>query len=205
MSRRVNPEVRKERINAIKDTLKSMIFPTVFCLVIGVCVALIIHFASETPDTPQPVPDKFSGSTDPIVLQNDKLIFTLDPTTTDFTIQVKETGKVWHSVAQDVESDTVALADQKANLQSELLVGYQTEIGIDSSLNSFDYSVGRSIYDIESGSDYVTVHYSLGDIDREYRIPPVLNEARYKYIMKQLDMTNSIYIKGNFTKKRKQH
>ncbi|MBR4726159.1 MAG: hypothetical protein IK071_10320 [Lachnospiraceae bacterium] len=201
MSRKVSAEVKKERVNAIKKTLKSMIFPTVFLALIAVGIFLIIKLGQPVEDEPQMVPDKYDGSYDPITLENDKLIFTLYPETTDFTVTVKETGKVWYSTAQDADSDTIALSGEKDKLKSDLLISYKVETGSETTLNSYDYSATRGIYNIESDSNSITIHYSIGDIDREYRIPPVLTEAKYKEILKDLDFNQQIDLKGCFPKK----
>ncbi len=201
MRRIVNEEVKRERRNAVKNFFKSLIFPTVFLLVIGIAIYWVMAISYQEPDEPQEIPNKYDGSYEPIVLENDELIFTMDPATTDFNITVKKTGKVWYSTVQDAESDTIALSGEKDKLRSDLILTYKIQTGNETTLNTYDFSATRGVYNIVTDKDSVTVNYSIGDIDREYRIPPVLTEAKYKEILQGLDFNQQIDLKGCFPKK----
>ncbi|MBO4415497.1 MAG: hypothetical protein J5824_05885 [Lachnospiraceae bacterium] len=200
MKREINPEVKRERINEIKKTLKSMIFPIVLLAVIGIAVLLIVKYGAAVEDEPQVVPEKYEGSEEPIILENDKLKLTMDPLTTNFTLLVKESGKVWTSSVPEADADPIAQMSEKGKLKSEILLNHTTQNGLDTLYDSYSYSTSRGIYDIEAGSDYITIHYSLGDIEREYLIPPVLTEDRFKELTKDLDMNKKFYIQGMYTK-----
>ena len=47
------------------------------------------------------------------IMENDKLLFTLDPVTTQFSIKVKDSGKVWYSNPVDSNKDPLALTKEK--------------------------------------------------------------------------------------------
>ncbi|MCR5330537.1 MAG: hypothetical protein K6E62_05030 [Lachnospiraceae bacterium] len=200
MRRDINPEVKRERINEFKKTLKSMIFPLVFVAVIVVAVLLIVRFGAAEDDEPSVIPEKYEGSEEPIVIENDKLRLTMDPLTTNFTLLVKSSGKEWTSSVHGADTDPIAQMSEKGKLKSEILLNHTTQNGLDTLYDSYSFSTSRGIYDIEQGSDYITVHYSLGDIEREYIIPPMMTEDRFKELTAGLDMNKKIYIQGMYTK-----
>ena len=91
-------EANTERSNAIRDFLKSLIAPCVFLALLGVGIFLIIHFVNPDEEVPKIQPYGYDGGEEPIVLESDDLIFTMDPLTTHFTVTKKSTGKVWSSL-----------------------------------------------------------------------------------------------------------
>ncbi|MBP5331661.1 MAG: hypothetical protein J6Y89_07390 [Lachnospiraceae bacterium] len=200
MRKDINPELRQERINEIKKTFKSIIFPLVLLAVIGIAVFLIVKFGAAEEEEPSVVPEKYEGSEEEIVLENEHLKLTMDPLTTNFTLLVKSSGKVWTSSVHDADSDPLAQMSEKGKLKSEILLNHTTQNGLDTLYDSYSFSTTRGIYDIESGSDYITVHYSLGDIEREYIIPPMMTEERFKELTAGLDMNKKIYVQGMYTK-----
>lgn len=178
--KKVLTENQIERRKAITDTLKSMIFPLVVCLIILAGVfAIVTYENAEKPEEVIP-PYAFDGSTDPIVMENDALKFTMDPETTQFELLVKSSGKVWKSNPDNASNDPIALPEEKAKLQSTLVMSYNTENGLETTYNSYGFSVSNGIYEIETGDDYVTVHYSLGNVEKEFTIPPVCTKDDFK-------------------------
>ncbi|MCR5684861.1 MAG: hypothetical protein K6G81_05490 [Lachnospiraceae bacterium] len=200
MKRTVNPEVRKERLNAVKDTLKSMIFPTVVLIIIGIAVYFIVKYGAAVEDEPHVIPEAFEGDIEPITLENDQLLLTFYPETTQFDVTVKSSGKVWHSTAEGAESDVGALASEKGKLQSNILLNFTTQQGLDTLFDSFSFSVEKGIYSVEHDQDSITIHYSLGDIEREFIIPPIMLPDRYAQLTEGLSMTDKLYIDGNYKK-----
>ena len=178
--KKVLTENQIERRKAITDTLKSMIFPLVVCLIILAGVfAIVTYENAEKPEEVIP-PYAFDGSTDPVVMENDALKFTMDPETTQFELLVKSSGKVWKSNPDNASNDPIALPEEKAKLQSTLVMSYNTENGLETTYNSYGFSVSNGIYEIETGDDYVTVHYSLGNVEKEFTIPPVCTKDDFK-------------------------
>ena len=171
--KKVLTENQVERRNAIKDTLKSLIAPTVLALIILGAVFFVITYQNVTEEVEVIQPYAYDGATDMVVVENDDLKLTMDPTTTQFELLVKETGKVWKSNPDNAANDSLALNDEKAKLQSTVVMTYSSEVGLETTYNSFGYSVNNGIYEIEKGDDYITVHYSMGDVAKEFTIPPV--------------------------------
>lgn len=198
-------EAQVERRKEIIDTLKSMIFPTVLCLIILVGVLFIVNYqgVEEEADLVQPyayVEDKAS-----YVLENENLKLTLDPETTQFELLVKSSGKIWRSNDPEAADDTAALSEEKGKLQSPLLMSFATETGLETSYNTSAFSVANGIYEIEEGEDYLKVNYSLGNVEKEFTIPPVCTAADFemwtdKMEVKEKNLVQEYYKKYNINK-----
>ena len=65
------------------------------CLVIFVFVP--IYSQKEDTNTNPPVISYYEGDETPLVMENDDLVFTMDPTTTRFQIVEKASGRTWDS------------------------------------------------------------------------------------------------------------
>ena len=130
MRREKSQELITERNNKIKDTLKSLIFPSVLALIIFGLIAFVINY--QNIEKPEEIIEvrAFGGDDKPIVMENDELKFTMDPLTTQFTVEVKESGKVWRSNPEGAEDDSAALPEEKNKLQSPLLMSYAVETGL---------------------------------------------------------------------------
>lgn len=172
--------VRNAEIKAaIIKQLKSMIVPVVILAIIVAVVLVVIFYKNSEEEKEIIRINGYEGSDEPIVVENDKLKLTMDPMTTQFSLEVKSSGKVWYSNPPEAASDPLALSSEKGNLQSTLIMSYSIVSGLESKLNNYDYSIKNGVYEIESGDDYVSVNYSIGNIEREYIIPPVTTEEDF--------------------------
>ncbi len=188
MRREKSQELITERNNKIKDTLKSLIFPSVLALIIFGLIAFVINY--QNIEKPEEIIEvrAFGGDDKPIVMENDELKFTMDPLTTQFTVEVKESGKVWRSNPEGAEDDSAALPEEKNKLQSPLLMSYAVETGLETSLNCFDMSIANGIYEIEQIDDTtIRVDYSLGNVEKEYVIPTVMTKESYEKWTSQME------------------
>ena len=197
-----NQELITERNNKIKETLKSLIFPTVLALIILGLVVFVINYQNIEKPEPNIEVHAFAGDPDePVVMENDKLKFTMDPVTTQFTVEVKDSGKVWHSNPEGAANDSIALMEEKNKLQSPLLMSYAVETGLETVFNSYAQSALNGIYEIEqNGDDEIKVMYSLGNVEKEYVIPPVLTTKAYKKWTKEMDKDDSNLISQYYKK-----
>ncbi|MBR1862273.1 MAG: hypothetical protein IJ796_10540 [Lachnospiraceae bacterium] len=172
-------EAQVERIKAFQDTLKSLIFPVVLVAVIGIGVYLIIHFVNVPLETEPVQPYGYAGGEDPIVKETDELIFTMDPLTTYFTVKQKSTGKEWASYIKDAASDSIAFSNEKGRMQSNVILSYGITTGLETVYDSKSFSIDKGIYEIEELDDGVILHYSLGNVEREYIIPKVIRATDF--------------------------
>lgn len=203
--KRVLTESQVERRKGFTDWLKSLIFPVIMTAIIAGLVIFVIKFQNVPEEEELIEPYSFGGEEDPIVIENDDLKLTMDPLTTQFTVEVKSSGKVWKSCPDGAEDDAIALPEEKNKLQSTFLMTYSNETGWETTFNTNEYSVKNGIYEIESGEDYITVHYTLGKIEKEYIIPPVCVEKEFKELTgamdkKDADLVQQYYKKYNIKK-----
>lgn len=204
-NKKVLTEKQVERNNAIKDFIKSLIVPSIVCLFILGMIAFVVTY--QTIEKPREViqPYAYDGSEEPVVMENDEIKFTMDPTTTQFEVLVKSTGKVWKSNPEGAANDSLALTEEKAKLQSTLVMSYNTETGLETTYDTHSYSIANGIYEIEQGDDYIRVNYSLGKVQKEFTIPPVLTKESYKkwtklMETKEADLVSQYYKKYDIKK-----
>lgn len=180
---------------AVIKQLKSMIAPLILCLIIVVGILVVMTYQNQEETTEVIRLNGYEGDGQPIVMENDKLKFEMDSETTQFTVTVKSTGKVWRSNPEEGANDPLAQASEKGRLQSTLAMVWSTKNGVDSEYNNYDYGIKNKLYDIEAGADYVKVQYSIGDVDREYYIPPVTTEEKLEHWFGLMDANNATLVK----------
>lgn len=193
----------KKKTGLSKDTiktLKGLIFPTIVLLIIvGVIFAIVNSKGSSGTEQIIPV-HSYEGDGKDIVLENGDLKLTMDATTTQFTVEVKSSGKVWRSNPENASSDTIATGDKKGELSSTLLMTFRENTGKETPFNTFTHSVDKSIYEIESTKDYIKVAYSIGNIDKEFLIPPVMSASDYEKWTSGMEKNDFSMIKNYYKK-----
>lgn len=191
---------QSERSRAIRKQLKSLIFPLIICAVIGVGIFVILNWKPAAEDEAAIRVRGYEGTDKPIVLENDSLKLTMDPLTTQFTLEVKKTGKIWYSNPQDVDNDNVALGLEKTNLKSTLLMSYCSSGGMEFQFNNYQQSTVNGLYEIETGEDYIRVLYSLGNVEREYIYPPVATESDFNKWTGMMTQEDKFYVEKRYKK-----
>ena len=178
---RLNPisEERKREIkNAVIKELKSLIFPTIVLLLIAGVVFFVMTYQKIKVEEEPIQPEAYDGDGNEVVLENDSLKFVLDPATTNFTVTVKSSGKVWSSYAVGGIDDSAAINEEKNKLNSSFILTYGTDAGLDTSYDSYYFSSLNQIFNIVTEGDSVRVDYSLGKVAKEFVIPPVISVER---------------------------
>ncbi len=175
---------RKAEIKAaIKKELKSLIGPLVILAIILAAVATIMLWPDKVVEE-EVIPMRgFDGEQKEYVMENDKFLFTMNAETTQFNITVKETGEVWSSnpAEEGIAADAKASTPNKKNeLRSTVMLTYSNRSGVNALYNNYEFSVLNQLYEIEQGEDYIKIDYTIGDVQREYIIPPVMTEAKYE-------------------------
>lgn len=193
--------VRKAELKAgLINMLKGLIAPAIGILVI-VAIVLLVRFLQKPADAEAIIEmHSYSGTEDEIVVDNGKLVMRMDPMTTHFSVEVKETGEIWYSNPVDADSDPIALTLDKQLLNSTLILYYSTKNGVDTLFNNYAYSIEKGIYDIETGEDYIKVFYSVGDTEKEYIIPIVIEESRMEDYLAQMDTDSKTRVKDYYKK-----
>ena len=186
--KKVLTEAQVEKRKELFDFLKGLIFPTALIAVIALAIFLVIKFVN--PETEYMKVDPYAPDeelTEPIVLESDGLIFTMDPLTTHFTVEQKSNGKVWSSYIEDAASDEMALESEKGKMSSNLVLSYAIVTGLETVYDSYTYSVKNNIYHVEKDGDTVKVFYSMGSVEKEYIIPTIIKAADFEAYLEKFD------------------
>ena len=175
---------RKAEIKAaIKKELKSLIGPLVILALIVAAVAVIMLWPEEVVEEKVIPMRGYDGDKQEFVIENDKFLFSLDSETTQFNITIKETGEVWTSNPDEagITADAKASTPNKKNeLRSTVMLTYSNRSGVSALYNNYEFSITNKLYEIEQGDDYIKIDYTIGDVQREYIIPPVMPLEDYE-------------------------
>lgn len=120
------------------------------------------------------------------VLENDNLKFEMNGATTQFKVTQKDTGHVWYSTPEDLNTDSVALVKEKNNMMSNLLVKYSTENGVENTYDTYTYSIKRNFYNVEQKGNKITVHYTASTMEREFKYPLACYEEEMDEYLEKL-------------------
>lgn len=187
-----------ERRNALIANLKSLIVPVILCLIILIGVYVVINYTNVKEEPVIIEPRGYNGGEDPIILENDKLKLTMDPLTTQFSLLVKDTGKVWYSNPENADADPLAVSMEKGRLKSTLFLSYCSTGGMETMFNSYDKSVANGLYEIEATNDMIRVYYTIGDLQREYIIPPATTVENFEAWLDKMDAATASDVKRNY-------
>lgn len=165
---------------------KSLFLRLLPWIIVAVLLAALIIFvfvpiysAKEPINTDKPEYFGYSGDGSPLTMENDKLLFTLDPTTTQFTVQDKLSGQIWRSNPEDADSDPLALPVEKERLKSTMILTYSDGVGTITHYNNYSYSVENGVYDVQTLEDgAIKVNYTVGRVNKTFFIPIAVPEAR---------------------------
>lgn len=129
------------------------------------------------------------------ILENDNLIFEMDPSTTYFTVTDKSTGTIWYSNPVDAEDDKIAYGEYKNQLKSTLLIEFSNSVGTRKAYNNYEYSIARELYEIEQNGDKIEVKYSIGDVVKAFTIPSALPESEMLVYLERMESSGQKQIK----------
>lgn len=114
------------------------------------------------------------------ILESNALKFELNPQTTQFSVLQKNTGKIWYSNPVNAESDPIALAKEKNNMRSPVLLKFSTENGTTEVYDFYSNSVKRGFYNVSKDGNKIKVEYTIGQMNREYIIPLMMYQEDYE-------------------------
>ncbi|MBR2824458.1 MAG: hypothetical protein IKE24_12340 [Clostridia bacterium] len=185
---------------------KSLIWRLLpWVLLLAACAALVIFVGIPLYGTQEavvenpPVVSYYEGDGKPLTMENDRLLFTMDPGTTRFTVTEKESGRVWASNPENADKDPIAQASNKEILSSTLLVTY-TNSGGEVTLNNNTYSMANQTFDVKVQEDgSIRVDYSVGRIERVYQIPTAITKERYTAFTEKMSGSTKKKVSGLYT------
>ena len=163
-----------------KPTKKFWIGFGIVIAILGFLTYIVIRLVNVGKSV-QPPFDYFeydaASQPDSYVLENKNIKFELDPATTQFTVTQKGTGKVWYSNPPQAKQDPLALAKEKNNMMSTILLKYSTINGNEDTYDLYTNSVQRNFYTVSKKDGGIRVDYTVGQMDREYIFPLILYQS----------------------------
>ncbi|MCR4756856.1 MAG: hypothetical protein K5792_03555 [Butyrivibrio sp.] len=189
-------ELKQKLIKGLIKLIPSLI---IFLIIVGAIFYVVNTKAPEESKEAIP-PYAYGGGEDTITVDNGQLKLSMDPKTTEFSIEVKDSGKVWYSNPQGAAEDEKALDDQKSYLQSPLIMSYSITQGLETTYNSYAFSAQNGIYEIIPGDNEIRVNYSLGSVEKEFIIPPVSTAEEFEGYLSQMDKKDADLIKQYYKK-----
>jgi len=109
-------------MTSILNLIKRWAFPVILCAIILGGVYYVVNFKEAEKEEEFIEIKGYDGDTADLVLENDALKLTMNPSTTQFELLVKSSGKTWYSNPADAANDVIAQTADKETLQSTLLV-----------------------------------------------------------------------------------
>lgn len=198
MRRQLSEEIKQERRNELKEKLKGLIVPMIFFLIIAGFVVFIINYQAIEEEPPVIDVRGYTGDEKPVVIENDALKLTMDPLTTNFTLKVKSSGKEWYSSPIGAADDPIANKSEKGKILSPLLLSYSVETGLVNTYDVNTYSVANGIYDIEATDDSITVKYTIGKVEKEYKIPPICPKDEFEALVEKMSASDRKIVKSYY-------
>ena len=187
-------------MEGLKDFLISLVKVVIPCAIIALAVFLIIKLQPEPVPEPEIEVRGFDDEASEIVLENDKLKFTMDTGTTYFSVEDKSCGKVWYSNPVDADDDPIALPADKNLLKSTLMLTYGNVNGVWTVFNNYSLSIQNGLYEIEQNADSIKVKYTIGNIKKEYILPVAVPESRMNELLDLMEKKQQKQVKEYYRK-----
>ena len=178
--------------------LLPWIIAAVLIAALVIFVGIPLYSQKEESTLEPPVIAYYEGEEKELTLENDNLLFSMDPSTTQFTLTEKATGRVWRSNPEDAEQDPIALSQNKDMLSSTLLVTYTTSGG-EVTMNNYSYSIKNQSYTVVPEEDAIRVNYSVGQIERTYIIPIAITKERFTSFTDQMSKSTKKKVSSNYS------
>lgn len=186
-----------------KKSLLRILLPWV--IVAALLAALVIFvgiplYAPQPASTlPAPAIHYYEDKAKTFTMENDDLLFVLDTKNTHFSVTEKATGRQWLSNPKNAAKDPVAVAANKAMLQSTLAVAYSSASGtID--FNNFQYGIENGNYLIQQDDNGdIRVTYSVGKIEKIYLLPQAITVERFTAFTDAMSKKDAKKVKNVYT------
>jgi hypothetical protein len=124
---------------------------------------------------------------DDVILENNYLRLRFLPSTAEIILTDKVSGVEWRSNPPDPAGDQAADVVTRQLMESQFSLDYADNSGVGMTLQSGIYSVQRSAYEYGVVDGALEVRYTVGDLARNYRIPPAMSEDRMNVYLDQME------------------
>jgi len=122
-----------------------------------------------------------------VVLENNYLNLRFLPDTAEIILTDKSSGVQWRSNPPNPAADQMTDVVTRQLMESQFSLDYADNSGVGMTLQSGVYSVQRDAYEYEVVNGALEVRYTVGDLARNYRIPPAMNEERMNEYLDRME------------------
>jgi hypothetical protein len=122
-----------------------------------------------------------------IVLENNYLHLRFLPSTAEIILTDKSSGVQWRSNPSNPAADQMTDVVTRQLMESQFSLDYADNSGVGMTLQSGAYSVQREAYEYELVDGALEVRYTVGDLARNYRIPPAMSEERMNVYLDEME------------------
>lgn len=186
-----------------KKSIIRRLIPWLIALALIAAIVIFIGIPLYGPQAEEeidpPVISYYEGGSKTLTMENDSLLFELDPKTTQFKLTEKATGREWLSNPADAASDPIAISTNKSLLQSTLVVTYTSSNGtVD--FNNYQYSVEDGTYTLSQAEDgTISIVYSVGEIEKIYMLPTAITAERFTAFTDAMKSSSAKRTKSAYT------
>ena len=122
-----------------------------------------------------------------VILENNYLHLRFLPGTAEIILTDKTSGVQWRSNPSNPAEDKMADVVTRQLMESQFSLDYADNSGVGMTLQSGIYSVQRDAYEYEVVDGVLEVRYTVGDLARNYHIPPAMHEDRMNEYLDQME------------------
>jgi len=122
-----------------------------------------------------------------VILENNYLHLRFLPGTAEIILTDKTSGVQWRSNPSNPADDQRTDFITRQLMESQFSLDYADNSGVGMTLQSGYYSVKRDAYEYEVVDGALEVRYTVGDLARNYHIPPALSEERMDEYLDQME------------------
>jgi len=122
-----------------------------------------------------------------VVLENNYLNLRFLPDTAEIILTDKSSGVQWRSNPSNPSGDQMTDVVTRQLMESQFSLDYADNSGVGMTLQSGVYSVQRGAYEYEVVDGALEVRYTVGDLARNYRIPPAMSEERMNVYLDEME------------------
>jgi hypothetical protein len=138
------------------------------------------------------------GTVGDIILENEFLEFRFFPKTTEIVLSDKSTGAQWRSNPPGYQDDPLSDLVTRVTMGSQFTLDYADVSGVGMTLYSNSHSVEHGAYHYALVDGGLEVSYTVGDLAKNYMIPPVAAEDRMLLFLDKMDAGNRSMVLSSY-------
>lgn len=166
------------RVSDLKKRIPYWMIVILVVLSFAVVSQPAVIFAEDEPISEMPEEQQTDHNAVPgeyeLIAENSDVALYAEMVYGNFAFKDKISGKTWFSVPQDLENDTISKGIRRADIRSQLIVGYidmnsEAVSAFESTVNSQSGSVSNEMVKVSRISDGIRVEFEF--LDQSFLIP----------------------------------